>query len=61
MLLFAKAQHSLKLIVYLKVNKDVDREKIVSFNLPDSMTAAKHTCPTCHHTFRAQIGLITDY
>ena len=27
-------------------------------HLPDSLTAATHTCPTCHCTFQAQIGII---
>ena len=54
-LLFTKAQHSLKLIAYLKLNESVSREKIISFTY---QTAATHACPMCHCTFRAQIGLI---
>ena len=37
--------------IYLKLNRSVNRR--------DSLTAVTHTCPMCHRTFRAQIGLIS--
>ena len=56
-LLFIKAQHSLKLIVYLKRNKRVGREKTASF-LYKTSWLQPHTHAPCHRTFQAQIELI---
>ena len=41
MLLYTKAQHSVKLMVYHKPNKSVSRGKIISFTY-HSLTAATH-------------------
>ena len=59
-LLFTKAHHSLKLIAYLKLNKNISREEICLLHLPDSLTAATHAYSTCYHTFQAWIGLISQ-
>ena len=45
MLLFIKAQHSFKLVIYLELSKSHSREKIVSF-IYETLSAATQACPT---------------
>ena len=55
--LFTKTQH---VIVYLKLNKGISREKDLLFHLSDSLRAVTNTCTIFQHKFQAQIWLISQ-
>ena len=62
-LLFAKAQPSLKLIVYLKLNKNVSREKI-TWTSPTRLFDCSYThvqCATTHSKHKLGSSVVTEF